>query len=260
MLFTLSPAKSLDYETPLDPALPEPTQPVFVKQAGQLIDVLREKSADEIAALMKLSDNLARLNVERYAQWRPRFTAKDSRPAVLAFNGDVYEGLAAASLPAKALAWAQDHLAILSGLYGVLRPLDLMRPYRLEMGTRLSVGDAKNLYAFWGDTIARHLNARLDEASGERAVVNLASEEYFKSVRLQTLDAPVIQCVFEDWKNGEYKIISFHAKRARGLMARFAALHRPKTVAELRDFDLEGYGFDAKASAHERLVFRRKTT
>ncbi len=260
MLYTLSPAKTLDYESPLDPALPEPTQPLFAKQASQLIAVLREKSAADIATLMKLSDNLAELNAERYAAWKPRFTSKESRPAVLAFNGDVYEGLAAASLPAKALTWAQDHLVILSGLYGALRPLDLMRPYRLEMGTRLPVGAAKNLYGFWGDTIADYLNTRLDEVGGERAVVNLASEEYFKSVRLQTLDAPVIQVVFEDWKNGDYKIISFHAKRARGLMARFAALHRPRKVADLRDFDLEGYRFEPKASADERLVFRRKAS
>ncbi len=256
MLFTLSPAKKLDYETPVD--LAHATQPLFVKEARELISVLQTKSPDDIAKLMKLSDALAELNAQRYADWKPSFTAKSSRPAIMAFNGDVYEGLDAASLSSKELAWTQDHLVILSGLYGALRPLDMMRPYRLEMGTRLAVGQARNLYQFWDGKIANYLNQRLAEQKGARVLVNLASEEYFKSVRLDVLHARVVQCVFEDWKRDTYKIISFHAKRARGLMMRFAAQHKARTPDDLRAFDLEGYAYDAAQSSDDRLVFRRK--
>lgn len=256
MLFTLSPAKSLDYESAVD--FSGATQPVFAQQASELIAVLRTKSARQIAELMKISAPLAELNVERYADWEPVFTEQESRPAVFAFNGDVYEGLAAPTLKKPALTWLQAHVVVLSGLYGVLRPLDLMRPYRLEMGTRLQVGAAANLYQFWGGTIAEYLNARLAEQKGEPVLVNLASEEYFKSVRRDVLQARVVQCVFEDWKRDTYKIISFHAKRARGLMARFAAEHKLTRVEQLQDFDLEGYAFDASVSEADRLVFRRK--
>lgn len=258
MLFTLSPAKSLDYESPTD--FSGATQPVFARQAVELIEVLRTKSVRQIAELMKISAPLAELNVERYADWEPVFTERESRPAVFAFNGDVYEGLAARTLKKPAIKWLQEHVIVLSGLYGVLRPLDLMRPYRLEMGTRLQVGEAANLYQFWGPTIAEHLNARLAEQKGEPVLVNLASEEYFKSVRRDVLQARVVQCVFEDWKRDTYKIISFHAKRARGLMARFAAEHRLSRAEQLQDFNLAGYGYDASVSEPDRLVFRRKLT
>lgn len=256
MLFTLSPAKKLDYDTPVDTT--GATQPLFVAQAGQLIDVLKTKTSRDIAGLMSLSEPLAELNARRYAEWQPVFTEENSRPAIRAFNGDVYEGLDAASLPAADLAWMQDHLVILSGLYGALRPLDMMRPYRLEMGTRLAVGTARNLYQFWDGAIASYLNERLATQQGEPVLVNLASEEYFKAVRRDVLQARVIQCVFEDWKRDTYKIISFHAKRARGLMMRFAAEQRARTPDDLRAFDLEGYAYDDSVSDEDRLVFRRR--
>jgi len=255
MLFLLSPAKALDYDTPVGD-LPH-TQPLFVKQASELIGVLKAQSPQQVASLMDLSDKLAALNVARYQAWSPKFTAKNSRQAVLAFNGDVYEGLDARSLKPADLDLAQDHVAILSGLYGVLRPLDWMQPYRLEMGTSLATDRGSNLYQFWGSHIAEHLNARLaDEKSP--VIVNLASQEYFKSVDRKALQARVIDCVFEDYKGGKYKIISFLAKRARGLMARYAITHRIKTPKGLEGFDLEGYAFDAAASEPDRLVFRRQ--
>ena len=256
MLILLSPAKSLDLDTPLPAELPH-TLPQFRQAAAQLIEVLRPLAPQQVASLMHLSDALAALNVARYAAWSPRFTAKNARPALLTFNGDVYEGLDARSLARSDLDWAQDHLAILSGLYGVLRPLDLMQPYRLEMGTRLATARGSNLYQFWGSQIAAHLNTRL-RADTTPVVVNLASQEYFKAVDRKALKARVIDCVFEDWKAGAYKIISFHAKRARGLMARHAITHRIATPHQLEGFDLEGYAFAPAASEPERLVFRRK--
>ncbi|CAB3625558.1 MAG: peroxide stress protein YaaA [Achromobacter sp.] len=255
MLFLLSPAKKLDYDSPVH--IETHTQPLFVDQAAGLIKVLKTKTADDIAALMSLSPALSELNAQRYAEWKRTFTQANSRQAVLAFNGDVYEGLDAATLSAKQLDWAQDHVAILSGLYGVLRPLDLMQPYRLEMGTRLQTPKGKNLYEYWGSAIADYLNER---QAGQKApvIVNLASEEYFKSVDLKALKARVVQCVFQDWKNGAWKIISFHAKRARGLMARYAILHKVSKPEGLQGFDLEGYRYDASASSDDKLVFRRK--
>jgi cytoplasmic iron level regulating protein YaaA (DUF328/UPF0246 family) len=205
---------------------------------------------------MSLSDNLAQLNVARYQAWSTRATVKNARQAALAFDGDVYGGLNARSLSADDLAWAQDHVCMLSGLYGVLRPLDLMQPYRLEMGTRLANPGGKDLYQFWGTKIAEYLNQRLrDDISP--VVVNLASQEYFKAVDTKALRARVIECVFEEHKSGQYKVISFFAKRARGLMARFAATHRLVTPEQLRAFDVEGYAWNAEASRPERLVFRR---
>ncbi len=257
MLFLLSPAKSLDYDTPLPEGLPH-TQPQFVADSTRLIEVLREQSPQQIASLMHISDALAALNVGRYAAWEPKFTAANSRQAVMAFNGDVYEGLQAHSLSPDELQWAQQHLGILSGLYGVLRPLDRMQPYRLEMGTRLATDAGTNLYQFWGSRIAEHLNTRL-QADATPVVVNLASQEYFKSVDRKVLKARVIECVFEDWKGGTYKIISFHAKRARGLMARHAIRNRVATPRQLEGFDAEGYAFAPAASAPDRLVFRRKS-
>ena len=257
MLFLLSPAKSLDYDTPVGD-VPH-SQPLFTKQSAELIDVLREYSPQQIAGLMDLSDPLAGLNVARYQAWSPKFTAKNSKQAVLAFNGDVYEGLDAKTLKTEDLAWAQDHVCILSGLYGVLRPLDWMQPYRLEMGTTLKNPRGANLYRFWGSQIASYLNER---QAGEQApvVVNLASQEYFKAVDRKVLQARVIECVFEDFKGGQYKVISFFAKRARGLMARYAVSKRLTTPKQLEKFNLEGYAYDAKASLADRLVFRRKVT
>ena len=255
MLFLLSPAKSLDYESPIA-KLPH-TQPRFIPQSAELIEVLRAKSPQEIASLMDLSDKLAGLNAARYQAWSPRFTAANSRQAALAFDGDVYDGLRARELPADDLAWAQQLLAILSGLYGVLRPLDWMQPYRLEMGTALRVGPHANLYQYWGPRIAECLNKQL-AADHTPVVVNLASQEYFKAVDRRVLKARVIECVFEDWKGSGYKVISFFAKKARGLMARYAITHRVATPRQLEGFDLDGYGFDATVSDVDRLVFRRR--
>ena len=255
-MFVLSPAKALDYESAVPADVPH-TSPLFPKQSAELIDVLREQSPQQIAQLMHLSDELSALNVARYAAWRPRATAHNARQAVLAFNGDVYGGLQAASLTAKQLDWLQDHVCILSGLYGVLRPLDRMQPYRLEMGTPLATDHGANLYQFWGTQIAEYLNERA-AADKTPVIVNLASQEYFKAVQRKALKARVIDCVFEDYKSDQYKVISFFAKRARGLMARYAAQHRISRPAQLEGFDLEGYAFAPTASSPDRLVFRRK--
>lgn len=255
MLILLSPAKSLDYETPAH--VKKHTLPQFADESAALIDVLRPYTPAQIGSLMDLSDALSTLNVARYAAWSPSFTADNSKQAILAFNGDVYEGLAAQSLSSKDLDWAQTHVAMLSGLYGILRPLDWMQPYRLEMGTKLANPRGKNLYAWWGDRLAEHLNHELTK-QGSDLIINLASQEYFKSVKRKALRARVVECVFEDWKGGAWKVISFHAKRARGLMARHAILTRAKGVADLLSFDAEGYAHDAKASTPDRLVFRRR--
>lgn len=254
MLFLLSPAKALDYETPLAP-LPH-SAPLFVPQSKALIALLRAQSPQQIAGLMSLSDKLAALNVARYLAWSPKASEKNARQAVLAFDGDVYGGLNARSFGADELAWAQEHLCILSGLYGVLRPLDLMQPYRLEMGTALANPQGKSLYAFWGRQIAEYLNTRL-QCDISPVVINLASQEYFKAVDTQALHARVVECVFQEYKNGDYKIISFLAKRARGLMARYAIEHRLVQPEQLKGFDSEGYAFVAEQSTVDRYVFRR---
>jgi cytoplasmic iron level regulating protein YaaA (DUF328/UPF0246 family) len=255
MLLLLSPAKTLDFDTPA----PQPAEgnPPFIAESATLVGLLRERTPAEIATLMDLSEPLAALNVGRYAAWSPRFTARNSKPAVFAFNGDVYEGLDAASLSPADLQWAQAHVAILSGLYGILRPLDRLQPYRLEMGTKLANPRGKDLYAFWGDAIAEHLNARL---AGEKSpvIVNLASQEYFKAADRRVLAPRVVECVFEEWKAGQWKVVSFFAKRARGLMARYAIRKRAATPKALEAFDLEGYALDRDASAPDRLVFRRR--
>ena len=254
MLFLLSPAKALDYATP--PHVATHTQPLFTFQSAELIDVLKKKSPQDISGLMKLSDTLAGLNVARYEAWSPQFTAQNSKQAVLAFNGDVYEGLNAKTLSEAQLAWAQQHVCILSGLYGVLRPLDWMQPYRLEMGTSLATQQGKNLYQFWGAQIADYLNERA-AADTSPLIVNLASQEYFKAVDRKALKARVVTCVFEEFRGGQYKIISFMAKRARGLMVRHAVENQLVSVEGLKGFDAEGYRFDAAASTQDKMVFRR---
>ncbi len=258
MLFLLSPAKSLDYDSPVSPAVEAlATEPQFIPESIELIEVLRRHTTADIARLMDLSDALAALNVARYQAWEPRFTPENSKPAVLAFNGDVYDGLDAQSLSLKQLRWAQDHVLILSGLYGVLRPLDRMQPYRLEMGTSLATPRGRNLYGFWGDRIAEHLNARA-AASHVPVIINLASQEYFKAADRKALHPRVIDCQFEDWKGSGYKIISFFAKRARGLMARYCIEQGVDRPEGLKDFAVDDYAFAAEASTPERLVFRRK--
>jgi cytoplasmic iron level regulating protein YaaA (DUF328/UPF0246 family) len=253
MLIVLSPAKSLDLDSP--PTTQQATTPRFIERAAELIQVLKPYSPAQVGELMSISDPLAVLNVTRYADWHPDHA--QARQAVMSFDGDVYTGLAARSLDAGALDYVQRRVRILSGLYGVLRPLDRMHPYRLEMGTRLQNPRGKDLYAFWGESVTGALNADVQEA-GAGALVNLASEEYFKSVKPKLLEVPVITPVFEDWKNGKYKIISFFAKRARGMMARYAAENRITDPQQLKDFDVDGYAFDAAASKERSWVFRRR--
>lgn len=257
MLLLLSPAKSLDYESPL-PELAH-TEPLFVAQSVRLIRELRKLKVPQIAELMDLSDDLARLNVARYKAWRREVPSQTSRQAVLAFDGDVYGGLDARSFTAADLDWTQQHVVMLSGLYGVLRPLDRMQPYRLEMKTRLPNARGANLYAFWGARISRYLDQRLTD-DAEPLVVNLASHEYFKAVDRKALHARVVECVFEELRDGRYKVISFMAKRARGLMARHVIRTRATRVAQLETFDAEGYALDRQASQPDRLVFRRSAT
>ena len=257
MLFVLSPAKALDYETPAHVA--NHTQPLFTRQSAELIEVLKTQSPQQISNLMKLSDKLSGLNVARYEAWSPTFTAQNSKQAALAFNGDVYEGLDAKSLSEPQLQWAQAHVCILSGLYGVLRPLDWMQPYRLEMGTALATARGKNLYQFWGSEIANYLNERA-AADASPVVVNLASEEYFKVIDRKALKPRVVTCVFQELKAGQYKIISFMAKRARGLMARYAVEKKLDTVKKLESFNLESYDYAPDVSEPDRLVFRRQSS
>lgn len=260
MLYLLSPAKRLDYETPVPAALARrASDPRFGDRAAELIALLRARTPAQVASLMKLSDALALLNVGRYAAWQPVADDTNSKPALLAFAGDVYEGLQARTLKAADFDWAQRHLVILSGLYGVLRPLDRLQPYRLEMGTALPNAQGKDLYAFWGDRIATALDEQLAAARGGRAVVvNLASVEYARAALRPALQARVVECVFEDWRDGRYRVMGFFAKRARGLMARWAIEQRVDTPARLPQFEAQGYAFDARASAPDRLVFRRR--
>jgi cytoplasmic iron level regulating protein YaaA (DUF328/UPF0246 family) len=259
MLYLISPAKTLDETTPVPPGVRAlATTPRFMDRAAQLIEVLRRKSPAQVAALMELSPALAQLNAERYAAWSPRNTVRNSRPAVLTFDGDVYQGLQAGTLSIDELAWAQKHVVILSGLYGALRPLDKLQPYRLEMGTLLPTGHGRDLYAFWGDTVSRMLNTQ-QRGVAQPVVVNLASQEYARVVDRRVLKARVIDCVFEDWSAGTWKVVSFFAKRARGAMLRFAVQRRLELPAQLEAFDSDGYAFAAALSMPERLVFRRRS-
>ena len=255
MLIVLSPAKTLDYDTPA--TTDRHTMPDFVDHSAELIDTLKQLSPAQVGSLMQISDVLAVLNVGRYASWSKRFTRENAKQAILAFNGDVYEGLDAPSLTVQQLDYAQSHIRILSGLYGVLRPLDLMQPYRLEMGTRLANQRGKDLYAFWGNLVTEALNEAA-VARKSAALVNLASEEYFKAVKRRLLNVPVITPVFEDWKGGRYKVISFYAKRARGLMARHAAVNGIRQPEKLKEFDAEGYAFNHAASSDTTWIFRRR--
>lgn len=218
--------------------------------------MLKAKTPAEVATLMSLSDPLAQLNVARYGAWRKTFTDRNSKPAALAFDGDVYGGLDAKSLTVDELQWAQDHVVILSGLYGALRPLDRLQPYRLEMGTKLATPGARDLYAYWGDTLAAYLNQR-QRGAHAKVVVNLASQEYFRAADRRALKARVVECVFEEGRAGGWQVISFFAKRARGLMARYAVKHRLDEPAGLREFAEEGYAFAPAVSTPDRLVFRR---
>jgi len=255
MLMVISPAKTLDFETPV--TVSKTTQPEFLDSAETLIEQLRELSPAQVSGLMSISDKLGLLNFDRFQAWQRPLTKKNARPAVLAFKGDVYSGLAAETFTHEDLDFAQQHLRILSGLYGLLRPLDLMLPYRLEMGTRFANRGGANLYAFWGDRIAQALNEQLAHAD-ERVLVNLASQEYFKAVPLKTLEAQVITPVFKDWKNGQYKIISFYAKKARGMMSAYIIKNRLTRVEKIKDFDTGGYRYQPDLSSATDWVFTRR--
>lgn len=254
MFALISPAKTLDYES----ALPtdQHTLPRLLEHSQQLIDVSRKLSASEIASLMSVSEKIAQLNVARFRDWQPEFNFSNARQAIFAFKGDVYTGLDAYDLSAQDLEFAQTHLRMLSGLYGLLRPLDLMMPYRLEMGTKLANTRGHNLYEFWGDQITQLVNADLAQANSE-LLVNLASDEYYKSVKESKVKAEIIKPVFLDQKNGKYKVISFYAKKARGLMARYIIQNQLNRAEDLKSFNTDGYYFDAASSMKGELVFKR---
>lgn len=255
MLVVISPAKNLDYDTPVNTS--EHTQPVMLKDAEQLIKRCKRLAPQEIGSLMSISDKLADLNAQRYNDWTLPFTEDNSRQAMFAFNGDVYTGLEAATLSEDDVEYAQKHLRILSGLYGVLKPLDLMQAYRLEMGTKLDTRRGRNLYEFWGDSITKNINTALEE-QGDNVLINLASNEYFKSVVPKKLKGDIFTPVFKDKKNGQYKIISFFAKKARGLMARYIIQNQVSDVAGLKSFDSAGYYFSEELSKGNELVFLRE--
>ncbi|YCI82194.1 peroxide stress protein YaaA [Enterobacteriaceae bacterium] len=254
MLILISPAKTLDYQSEL--ATTRYTQPELLDYSQQLITEARKLSAPQIASLMGISDKLADLNATRFHDWQPDFTPDNARQAILAFKGDVYTGLQAETFSDADFDFAQQHLRMLSGLYGVLRPLDLMQPYRLEMGIRFANAKGKDLYSFWGDIITRKLNEAL-AAQGDKLVVNLASDEYFKAVKPKALEGEIVKPIFLDEKNGKFKVISFYAKKARGLMSRYIIQNRLTTAEQLTGFDLDGYQFDEAASKGAELVFTR---
>ncbi len=257
MLVLLSPAKSLDFESPLPTR--KHTEPRLLERSAELIEVMREKSTSEIAALMHISDELAALNAQRYADFSPPFTMRNSRAAVLAFAGDVYQGLAVRrGWDARDYTEAQKSLRVLSGLYGVLRPLDLIQPYRLEMGLPLGTARGNSLYAYWGSTITDLLRADLDASPGAAAVINLASEEYAKSVRFADLGCPVVSPRFEDTNaRGTRGVVSFYAKRARGALASWLVRERVRTPGAVKRFAADGYRYDTASSTPQQPVFVR---
>lgn len=254
MIAILSPAKTLDY-SPTSKSF-EQTLPVFAEETSKLVSVLRKKSKNKLKALMSISDNLAEENVKRYQSFEDTFTEKNSKEAIFAFKGDVYRGFDAESLTKPQIKYAQKHVRILSGLYGVLKPLDLMQPYRLEMGTKLSTRKGKNLYEFWDSKITNILNTELENHK-KKIIINLASNEYFKSVKKKNLNAEIIDIVFKEYKGDQLKFISFNAKRARGLMARYIVMHKVKSPKDLMAFDLEDYSYSAEGSTDNELLFVR---
>jgi cytoplasmic iron level regulating protein YaaA (DUF328/UPF0246 family) len=248
MITVISPAKNLDYETP--PATDKFTQPELLEHSEELMKVCRELTPAQIGSLMKISDKLSGLNAARFSEWSQPFTINNAKQAALAFNGDVYGGLEASTLTASDLDYAQSHLRILSGLYGLLKPLDLMQAYRLEMGTKLENSRGKNLYEFWGSIIADKLN-EVTKAQDAQYLVNLASNEYFKAVDKKALNAQIITPQFKDCKNGQYKVISFYAKKARGMMARYIIENQVTQLSQLKEFTVDGYYYSAEATAKE---------
>ncbi|TVO38808.1 peroxide stress protein YaaA [Vibrio algivorus] len=255
MLILVSPAKTLDYESSLPTQ--KHTQPDLTKHSAELIEVCRQLTPADVSSLMKVSDKIAGLNVARFAQWSPEFSFENARQALFAFKGDVYTGLDANSLSETDFDYAQSHLRMLSGLYGLLKPLDLMQPYRLEMGTRLANPRGSNLYQFWGDIITDKVNDAL-QAQGDEWLINLASNEYFKAVKPKGVKGKIITPVFKDCKNGTYKVISFYAKKARGMMARYIIENKIEDLDALKAFDTAGYYFVAAESTETELVFKRE--
>ncbi len=255
MLLVISPAKTLDYDTP--PSINDFSQPAYLAEAQALITRARQYSSEDIASLMKVSAKIADLNVERFEQWHTPFTPDNAKQAVLAFKGDVYTGLDAQSFSEADFDFAQAHLRILSGLYGLLRPLDLMQAYRLEMGRKIDNDRGKNLYEFWGDRIAEGLNAQL-ECLNSRYLINLASNEYFKSVKLKALQAEVITPEFKDYKNGQYKIMGVYAKKARGMLSRYVIQNQITDPDGMKAFNQDGYAFNEAMSAGNTWVFSRR--
>ena len=257
MLIVVSPAKSLDYESKLPTR--KHSEPRMLDRSRELVDVMAKKSPRDLSKMMKISESLGELNHERFLDWDTPFTPANARPAVLAFSGDVYMGMEAGTFTERDFTHAQKTLRILSGLYGVLRPLDLMQPYRLEMGSTVSTSRGKDLYSFWGDTITEQLNADMAESPGSDALINLASNEYFGAVDTEKLEARLFSPVFLDSKDGgEPKIISFFAKRARGAMSGWIIRNRIKSPRALLEFDEDGYRFDAERSQADRPVFVRR--
>ena len=254
MLAIISPAKTLDFESAVK-NFPV-SQPHFTDYSEQLIEVCRKLSPQDLSSLMSISDKLAGLNAARFAEWTKIHNENNSRAALFAFKGDVYTGLDADSLSEDDVAFAQSHLRMLSGLYGLLKPLDLMQPYRLEMGTKLANPKGKDLYAFWGNVITQAVQQAIDE-QGDNVLINLASDEYYKSVKENQLKAKIIKPVFLDNKSGKYKVISFYAKKARGLMCRYLIQNRLTDIEQLKEFDLGGYWFDSASSTETEFVFKR---
>lgn len=254
MLHLISPAKTLDFETP--PSTAEFTQPRFLDHSQELINDLRQLTPTQVSKLMSISEKLGELNAQRFLEWQLPFAPENAKQAVFAFKGDVYTGMEAERFSKADIKFAQTHLRILSGLYGLLRPLDLIQPYRLEMGTGFANARGKNLYHFWGDIITDQLNQELD-AQQERVVVNLASNEYWSAVNTKKLHAEVITPVFKDSKNGQYKIISFFAKKARGMMSAYIIQNQLNNVEDIKGFDTAGYRYDERSSSPKEWVFLR---
>ncbi len=257
MLIVVSPAKSLDYESKVNKR--KFTQPRFLNESQQLVDELKKLQPEDLSNLMDISDALAVENFQRYAEWHTPFDLKNARQAIFAFKGDVYLGLKAEEFGTADLNFAQNHLRILSGLYGILKPMDLMQPYRLEMGRRFGVNGSKNLYEFWGSKLTDSLNEELaEQPKNSQILVNLASNEYFSSLQAKSLNAEVITPQFKDWASGKYRVLSFFAKKARGEMAAYIIRNRLKKVEQLKSFDIDGYQFDEDESSANKLVFKRK--
>ena len=254
MLMLISPAKTLDYETPATTA--SYSLPDYLDKSAELIAVVKKKSYRDLMKLMQTSQKIAELSVKRFSQWQLPFNPNNAKQAVLAFKGDVYTGLDATALAEDRLEYAQSHLRIISGLYGLLRPLDLMQPYRLEMGLRLKTNKGRTLYQFWGEQITDALNSLL-EKQDEPVLINLASNEYFKSIQKKNLEGRLITPEFKDWKNGKYKIIGFFAKKARGMMVRYAIDNNIQKAEELQNFDYDGYSFNHELRHAGKWVFCR---